>query len=436
MKLDFEIESDVPLTAREPEESLESVNDSDQISRKLAAGIEAARRGDFAEARILLIAVSEVEPQNEDAWLWLASISQYPDELLVFLNKVLTVNPGNERALQWSAATKSVLSKSLVRRGIEAARENQNNFAEQCFRQAVAHADENESAWLWLASVTPDAAEKRAHLEKVLTINPENGAARSSLEIVEKQIVATNFNLGGDEENILENFYFSGDSDADSLSVTKEPEVFDTPETRFSPETREIFSADAEEFPPIDEMPSYYHAEDAAARRNSAANIEISLAPDADVSGALFDAVVVRPAEIEERNADQNSSPKSKKILVVDDSATVRRLISDKLEKCGHTVVCAVDGRDALEKIGEIVPDLVLLDIAMPQMDGYRVCKAIRADEKTANVPVVMISGKDGFFDKVRGRLAGATGYITKPFGPDTLMKAIESYVGENQESD
>ena len=115
-------------------------------------------------------------------------------------------------------------------------------------------------------------------------------------------------------------------------------------------------------------------------------------------------------------------------ILVADDSATVRKLISGKLEKCGHTVVCAVDGVEALEKLEEIAPDLILLDINMPRMDGYQTCKLIRGNELTKDVPIVMISGKDGFFDKVRGRMAGTTGYITKPFGPETLMKTVETY--------
>ncbi|MBK6749099.1 MAG: response regulator [Acidobacteria bacterium] len=121
--------------------------------------------------------------------------------------------------------------------------------------------------------------------------------------------------------------------------------------------------------------------------------------------------------------------PKGKTILVVDDSATVRKLISSKLEKSGHQVICAVDGVEAMATIETIVPDLVLLDIAMPRMDGYQVCKLIRSNEAVKDVPVVMISGKDGFFDKVRGRMAGTTGYITKPFGPETLMKALETYL-------
>ncbi len=121
--------------------------------------------------------------------------------------------------------------------------------------------------------------------------------------------------------------------------------------------------------------------------------------------------------------------PRNRKILVVDDSATVRKLISSKLEKSGHEVQCAIDGIEALEKINEVVPDLILLDINMPRMDGYQVCKLIRNNEATKDVPVVMISGKDGFFDKVRGRMAGTTGYITKPFGPETLMKTVETYI-------
>lgn len=144
---------------------------------------------------------------------------------------------------------------------------------------------------------------------------------------------------------------------------------------------------------------------------------------------AQVNALAIRLSEMEEQQNAHDLMSKNRKILVVDDSPTVRKLISGKLEKCGHEVVCAVDGADALEKIKELKPDLVLLDITMPRMDGYQVCKHIRGDEETKDVPVVMISGKDGFFDKVRGRMAGTSGYITKPFGPETLMKTVETYL-------
>jgi CheY-like chemotaxis protein len=151
--------------------------------------------------------------------------------------------------------------------------------------------------------------------------------------------------------------------------------------------------------------------------------------PSNVVLDAQVNALAIRLAEMEKQQSIHDSMPKNCKILVVDDSPTVRKLIAGKLEKCGHEVICAVDGLDALEKLEKETPDLILLDITMPRMDGYQVCKEIRAKAETKEVPVVMISGKDGFFDKVRGRMAGTSGYITKPFGPETLMRTVETYL-------
>lgn len=140
-------------------------------------------------------------------------------------------------------------------------------------------------------------------------------------------------------------------------------------------------------------------------------------------------ALAIRMDEINRQNEVTETRLTRKRILVVDDSPTVRKLISGKLEKSGHVVVCASDGVEALEQLESDMPDLVLLDITMPRMDGYEVCKQIRSNPQGKHLPVVMISGKDGFFDKVRGRMAGSTGYVTKPFGPETLMKALETYL-------
>ena len=152
-------------------------------------------------------------------------------------------------------------------------------------------------------------------------------------------------------------------------------------------------------------------------------------APNDVVLAGQVNSLLIRLDEIKQQEEAHLRMPKGKSILVVDDSPTVRKLISGKLEKCGHEVVCANDGVEAMERLESLVPDLVLLDINMPRMDGYQVCKLIRSNDATKNVAVVMISGKDGFFDKVRGRMAGTTGYITKPFGPETLMKAVEMYL-------
>ncbi|HVF30670.1 MAG TPA: response regulator, partial [Pyrinomonadaceae bacterium] len=151
--------------------------------------------------------------------------------------------------------------------------------------------------------------------------------------------------------------------------------------------------------------------------------------PDNVVLSGQVNSLLIRLDEIRQQEEAHLKMPKGKSILVVDDSPTVRKLISGKLEKSGHSVICANDGVEAMEHLEDFVPDLILLDITMPRMDGYQVCKNIRSKGSTKDVPVVMISGKDGFFDKVRGRMAGTTGYITKPFGPETLMKAVEMYL-------
>lgn len=115
-------------------------------------------------------------------------------------------------------------------------------------------------------------------------------------------------------------------------------------------------------------------------------------------------------------------------ILVVDDSPTIQKVVSVTLEAHGHEVVTASDGMEALSKLRTLRPDLVLLDITMPHMDGYQLCRILRSNDLTRQVPIVMLSGKDGLFDKMRGRMAGAATYITKPFAPSALPPLVDKY--------
>lgn len=873
---------------------------SPKTREMLQEGIKAAQAGNRAEARHLLLKVTEVEPLNESAWLWLASISEYPEELLVFLKNVLDVNPDNQRAKEWTKATRSLLAKTFVQRGIDATKEDQKEFANQCFNHAIAQDEENEMAWLWMASVTDsdeeklaylekalvldpenedarravaavwekfaearleeaysaaaqgdrdtanknldqllekfpeseegwllrsdlatDAGEKASLLEKVLSINPDNADALEAVELLKEEAVAAKLSaageaaaegdrekaaalveellaaspdmeeawvlksriaegndekarafekllelnpnneealsgveslkrdavtaklqaanvaaIGGNREKaaglldevlsaapdmedawvlrsyLAENFDEkisafekvlelnpenpAAKAGLESLNAIMKSVSPDAAEEKEATAVEEVPAADevTEEAPfdskaveedaspdelaenahrfdneiaedrnptqelelpeslrenspfdtePVPETESYshldspqgtfptdysfgedpwpteenldevtdtveqlypqgeesesgqspensvpeqteekepvllaesegqaadhwsttpetavwnnvqpetgpaestyaeegYHSTDtgsfdpaetespesvAAAHENeeteeyasepqtegyfcpfceaeneaqayvcktcfamlSLSDLEMLLAhqkadrdivdfaveqmeaerssreldeyelkalgighlnlknfeqglaylqesqrlnPNDVLLGGQINALSIRLAEIRAQAEVHDSMVKGKTILVVDDSATVRKLIAGKLEKSGHDVVCAVDGVDALEKIEEMVPDLILLDINMPRMDGYQVCKLIRNNHATENVPVVMISGKDGFFDKVRGRMSGTTGYITKPFGPETLMKALETYI-------
>jgi twitching motility two-component system response regulator PilG len=122
-------------------------------------------------------------------------------------------------------------------------------------------------------------------------------------------------------------------------------------------------------------------------------------------------------------------------VLVVDDSTTVRKLVAITLERHHFRVITATNGLEALAYLESEMPDVVLLDITMPKMDGYKVCKTIKNNAETSHLPVIMLSGKDGFFDKMRGRMAGSTEYLTKPFDPDTLIKTVSRFTIDAQGS-
>jgi len=116
------------------------------------------------------------------------------------------------------------------------------------------------------------------------------------------------------------------------------------------------------------------------------------------------------------------------KVLVVDDSNTIRRSAEIFLKQGGHEVLLADDGFDALAKINDCQPDLVFCDILMPRLDGYQTCAIIKRNARFANIPVVMLSSKDGVFDKARGRMVGSQDYLTKPFTKDQLLQAVQQF--------
>lgn len=116
------------------------------------------------------------------------------------------------------------------------------------------------------------------------------------------------------------------------------------------------------------------------------------------------------------------------KVLVVDDSNTIRRSAEIFLKQGGHEVLLADDGFDALAKINDYQPDLVFCDILMPRLDGYQTCAIIKRNARFASIPVVMLSSKDGVFDKARGRMVGSQEYLTKPFTKDQLLQAVQQF--------
>ena len=116
------------------------------------------------------------------------------------------------------------------------------------------------------------------------------------------------------------------------------------------------------------------------------------------------------------------------KVLVIDDSNTIRRSAEIFHGQGGHQVLRAEDGFDALAKVNDHVPELIFCDILMPRLDGYQTCAIIKRNPRFAHVPVIMLSSKDGLFDKARGRMVGSQDYLTKPFTKDQLLRAVQQF--------
>ena len=123
-----------------------------------------------------------------------------------------------------------------------------------------------------------------------------------------------------------------------------------------------------------------------------------------------------------------NTTGSTFKVLVIDDSNTIRRSAEIFLKQGGHEVMLAENGFDALSKVNDYEPDLIFCDILMPRLDGYQTCAIIKRNSRFSGVPIVMLSSKDGVFDKARGRMVGAQEYLTKPFTKDQLLQAVQQF--------
>jgi len=129
-----------------------------------------------------------------------------------------------------------------------------------------------------------------------------------------------------------------------------------------------------------------------------------------------------------EDNKQRSSGSKRLVVLVVDDSATIRRAVETMLTNEGYEVICAENGFEALSKITRHHPDLIFVDIMMPRLDGYQTCAIIKNNSEFRDTPVVMLTSKDGLFDKARGRVVGSDQYLTKPFTREELLGAVKQH--------
>lgn len=132
--------------------------------------------------------------------------------------------------------------------------------------------------------------------------------------------------------------------------------------------------------------------------------------------------------------ADAKLPQKGNKVMVIDDSRTIRRSAETMLNKEGFEVITAGDGFESLALIHQQQPDLIFVDIMMPRLDGYQTCAIIKNNERFTSTPVIMLTSKDGLFDKARGRIVGSDHYLTKPFTRDELLAAVRLHLNDRVE--
>lgn len=448
---------------------------STQAHQKLALlqeGIASALSGDKVAARRLLEQVTTSHPENELAWLWLASVCIEPMETIRCWRRVLKLNPTQEHAI-------TGLRRLLLQEGISAAKSGRKEEARELLIELSQIDNNSEVALLWLATVAKDAEEAQHYTERVLEINPNNERAQAWLEKLQGTPAAAASNEALHAPHSSKNssqpirvISSSGWScplcGAETIktvsrcpkcravvSLTNVDELLNNTELNV-PLIREAVRRLEDQADQAKENVDYFtlynlgigclnlnRLEEGAKYLRAASNIKLKDERLRTQVESLLHRVhqTVNGASAALNGTDEAATTTDTSvtetvtetvgahtILVVDDSPTIRKLVSMTLEKYGHRVLTAGNGLDAVNKLKEVVPDLILSDITMPHMDGYQLCKAIRGNAITKKVPVIMLSGKDGIFDKLRGRMVGATAYITKPFDADSLLQLIDMH--------
>jgi twitching motility two-component system response regulator PilG len=330
----------------------------------------------------------------------------------------------------------------LVQEGIIAARAGRKELAYALLLQATEIDPKCELGWLWLAGVANSPLEAITYLERVIEINPHNEQARDGLDWARKHN-AQSASTNAEEIEATSNCPLClGESTVRcercaTCGVIFTWENIDALLFNSEVDREKVFSG-------IDRLES-----SSSGARDFQASVILGIAylnmglldngidklqhavrmnPQDLGMQSLVDTLVQRNTALPESIVEADHRDK---ILIVDDSPTVRKLVEITLERNGLEVSSAIDGMEALAKLNDGLPDLILLDICMPRMDGYQLCKTIKGNQATQHIPVVMLSGKDGVIDKVRGRMAGSTDYLTKPFEPADLVEIVEKHIDE-----
>ena len=413
----------------------------------------AGHTGQFDRARVHLEQESAEAPHSSLAWFWLAVSSPTPAAALRCLRRVIEIDPSHVQARE-TMAKLLVVEAVSVRRDRPAAR--------SLLGEAALVAPNVAAVWIALAALSDSPADQQKALRRAVVLAPDRTDLRQRLhgalmheavtlakigrKIEARRVFREAADLDPRDARVWQALAHLAEKPSDAIEAWRELVRLGPGQSGASAALKKALVTDARA------LATAGRKSDALTRWREAITLDerdpdlwVGLASactdDREIVRGLETAVSIDPAHREAgawlarlRARDQASGAARdtaagrRTIMVVDDSPTIRKILGLTLERAGYSVVAEPDGERAVTRLAELVPDLILLDIAMPKLDGYEVCRRIKSDPRTAQVPVVMLSGKGGFFDKVKGRMVGATEYLTKPFEAPAVLAVIASH--------
>jgi twitching motility two-component system response regulator PilG len=396
-----------------------------QLRRTLLARAVSIASTDRNEARMRFREVATLNPNDPRIWQALCNLAETRVEQMQCLRALIRVAPDHREG-------RDKLRHILVETARDLMSANSRAEARTCWREAVDITGGDVELWLGLADATSDDEEAAQALQSAYELDPRDLRTldalqrRKGVEIDPSALPTIDDAFARFEPaaNASGPTILDGESVDDSLfdALSQLPGV---PQQSQAPVPELVAPQE-----PAAIVASMIESLDAVAADAAI----VAPAPEATVTIELAAPVeVAQPAEAAppvEVTPPVEAAPAAEAatVMVVDDSPTIRKILGLTLERAGYRVLAEANGQSALQRLEEVLPRVILLDISMPDLDGYEVCKRIKQNPRTTAVPVIMLSGKGAFFDKVKGHMAGATEYLTKPFETPAVLAVVTSH--------
>jgi twitching motility two-component system response regulator PilG len=399
---------------------------------ELRSGVVAARAGDREMARQLFLQVVENEPRNESSWMWLARLSDTPEAALECLEKVLEINPKNEKALE-------AIITARLQVGITAVKAGRKSDAYILLQQVVDQDPDNETAWLWLASTTDSAEKSLSYLERVLELDPDNDRAKEGIEYFQarltpskpawqcflcqhmdehKQILCPNCGCVL-SLNHLDRLLGTEPKDVDAVKdgigrliqkVRRKPDFLKHCYLGIAYLNLRQFDE------AIGQLLAALRLKEHPQLREQVTRIQA-------YSTELTKSNKVAQEQIERQQPS---------VLLVSSSATIRNLFTAVLERAGYQVQSATDAVEANLELDMLQPDIAIIDVDNVESDGFQLCRQLHNQRSGKSISTILLSGGSGIYYRMKLKWSKPTASIAKPVSVESLLDQVRSICPAN----